>query len=1157
MRFNSRLARAISLVFVGMLCASHVASAQNKLVAAWSFDSVAGQTYYDVTGHGYDAVSAGTGIGLTPGIKGNALSCSGSSFEVVASNSRNSFNLSKFSIECWYRATAAPTAIAKIFDFQYILSGIRNGYGVHITSDGHIDFGMSSSDGTAWEECMSNTSLAGAQWYHIVCSYDSSAMKVYLNGVLERSIAYAGTYVPPLNDARIGCQRRTDGSVLYQANGMIDELKLYNYALSPDTVLSHYNALKPPPVQNSLIASWTFDVDTGKTFHDVTGHGFDAVGSGDTLGVIAGLSGKALACSGNNFKLQVQKSNGNLNFSNFTIEAWVNSKVNLVNPGSDYNYREVFNYKSVNGGVAGGYGLYVTADGKLECALANTSSSWVWATGPQVLQPNTWYHIVGVYDGAELKVYLNGICTNKISYTGSYVPAQYDAVLGCEMLTDGSVRNRWNGRIDEVKLYNYALNQDTVLAHYNALTMTNAPNSLVASWTFDSVSGKTFYDVTGHGYDALLTGDSVRISDGLAMGKALECRGAAADSVFNTFDIKVKNSIGDFNLPKFTIEGWIYSFVDLVNPGSFYNVRAIFENTIVGMEGSGLAGGYSIGVNMDGKLYFSMGNSAGWATAVTDSIILPNRWHHVVATYDGLVMRLYLNGTLASQTTNALGYVASLSPAIIGAEYQMTSGNIVRTRRFFNGKIDELKLYNYALDASTIQQHYDALKPANDRPFKINFGMRITYCNPGDTVWVPIYLTNYEDYVISACQFSLKIDTAKIKLLSISNDSGLVNGWNLNWNTKATDSIMVGLAGVTNTIKYGEGELARCKYLVKSSVRQGDTCSIQLGNIQIDENYKLVSAQSVPGKIIVTRPAIVYGDVTGDGTVTVFDGRDILSYVVGQIQLPDPSRPNFTVAVADVSGNGSITSYDAALVFQYSVGMLPEFPVMRGGALRKSAFTAGPPVATLAITLASQSPTEGMKFNITGSNLNGFVAGEFFVGYDPNLADVSKGTVITPLRGADLVSRLEPTNHLLKIALTDNDDVCTSDPVVLATITLPPNSTLNPSTAFSLTRALVNEGKIPTNLPTGTPAQAAVVHNSAGFRNVVYRDQKLRIYADAKAVRVQLFTLNGRRIENAFFENASAAPIQVNMRKYRGGSYVYRVAIGDAEVRTGRIVVER
>ncbi|MBN1128117.1 MAG: hypothetical protein JXA71_03980, partial [Chitinispirillaceae bacterium] len=38
-----------------------------SLLAHWSFDSSSGNTYYDVTGHGYDAVATGTGVGLAPG----------------------------------------------------------------------------------------------------------------------------------------------------------------------------------------------------------------------------------------------------------------------------------------------------------------------------------------------------------------------------------------------------------------------------------------------------------------------------------------------------------------------------------------------------------------------------------------------------------------------------------------------------------------------------------------------------------------------------------------------------------------------------------------------------------------------------------------------------------------------------------------------------------------------------------------------------------------------------------------------------------------------------------------------------------------------------------------------------------------------------------
>jgi hypothetical protein len=689
-------------------------------------------------------------------------------------------------------------------------------------------------------------------------------------------------------------------------------------------------------------------------------------------------------------------------------------------------------------------------------------------------------------------------------------------------------------------------------------------NQTVAHWSFDSVAGNTYFDVTGNGYDAAKTGDSVRITDGLS-GKALECRGPQGSTYLNTFDILITNSVGNFDFPQFTVETWAFSYVNLVEPSSFYNQRDIFEYVSCGMEGSGTTGGYAMSIMQDGKPFLcwsSSGSGGSWPNVMGDSVMLPNRWYHLVGTFNTDSVKFYVNGRLAGKRAYSGGYKLSDKPARIGCQYQIVDTSSGRTRQFFNGKIDELKLYNYVLDSQTVQKKYDSLKPANERPFKINFGMKITYAKPGDTIWVPIYLTNFENWTFCAAQFNLRINSSQLSLLTISKDSGMVKNWLLDWNRTLTDSIPVAVAGTSDTVKYGEGEFLRCQYLVKSAVSDNDTCLIKMENIEIDENFHLVDAMTVPGKVIIRNPEINYGDVTGDGRVTVFDARDILSYVVGMITLPDSiNHPYFTKAVADVSGNNTISSYDAAIVFQYSLGMLPDFPVMHQAPLYK--WAAAPyhaDVANLSIALASQSSTDGMKFNVTGDNLNGFIAGELAIKYNAGVANIDKGWIGTTLRGANLQSKIDESNRLIKIAMTTNDDITVSDPMVLATITLPPNSTSSPSQAFTIEAAYLNEGKIQTNVVNGGIVGIKVNSQQKDKiqKNIVtLRKNILSIAAGSSPAQVQLFSLSGKLLESKKFGKNESASAQIDMSRYHQGVVVYRVTTARLGSVIGSVVVGR
>jgi hypothetical protein len=224
--------------------------AEPKLLAHWSFDSTSGSTYYDVTGHGHNATVTGTSVSLTEGIKGKAINCTDNNYEIVVSNSSDSFNVPKFSFETFLNSNVKSSEIntaAVLFNFHHIGPEIRNGFSTHISPNGKITFGLSNSSGSEWMTAFSDVVIKQNTWYHLVCSFDGTFMKIFINGELSGRTAYTGMYIAPKFDARIGCQKRTDGIVYYRFNGKLDETKFYNYALTEDTVLSHYNSIFPVP----------------------------------------------------------------------------------------------------------------------------------------------------------------------------------------------------------------------------------------------------------------------------------------------------------------------------------------------------------------------------------------------------------------------------------------------------------------------------------------------------------------------------------------------------------------------------------------------------------------------------------------------------------------------------------------------------------------------------------------------------------------------------------------------------------------------------------------------------------------------------------------------------------------------------------------------
>lgn len=81
------------------------------------------------------------------------------------------------------------------------------------------------------------------EWFHFVGVYDGSNVRIYVNGVEENSTAVTGTLVQTKQPLVIGRY----GTVGETANGLIDDVRLYNRGLSVAEVQALYNAKQPVP----------------------------------------------------------------------------------------------------------------------------------------------------------------------------------------------------------------------------------------------------------------------------------------------------------------------------------------------------------------------------------------------------------------------------------------------------------------------------------------------------------------------------------------------------------------------------------------------------------------------------------------------------------------------------------------------------------------------------------------------------------------------------------------------------------------------------------------------------------------------------------------------------------------------------------------------
>lgn len=156
--------------------------------------------------------------------------------------------------------------------------------------------------------------------------------------------------------------------------------------------------------------------------------------------------------------------------NDITIEAWVKMSSlsvnqNIVTKFGDIVGDDAYSLQALNG------------EPQFQLKFGAT---WVVVGAGMTLNLNEWYHVAGVYDGATMKIYVNGVEQNSIARTGIFeVSASTFKIGGLA----GS--EHWNGSIDEVRVWDAARTQ-TEIRENKHLTLNGAEANLVAYYQFNT-----------------------------------------------------------------------------------------------------------------------------------------------------------------------------------------------------------------------------------------------------------------------------------------------------------------------------------------------------------------------------------------------------------------------------------------------------------------------------------------------------------------------------------------------------------------------------------------------------------------------------------------------------------------------------------------------
>lgn len=376
--------------------------------------------------------------------------------------------------------------------------------------------------------------------------------------------------------------------------------------------------------------------------------------------------------------------------STWTAEVWVKFNSSLTNQVSSvvtnkYNGVSSLNFSIGTNNAPSSYNIVA---GFFDGAWRNTTGF-----APAL---NTWYQIVGTYDGSTVRQYVNGVASGgTLTYAGTPTSGGEIRMMGRWDDLNGST-NYIDGDLSIVRIYNRALSAVEILSNYNAQSGRFYPlvtDSLVMKLDATNYTSGTWADESGNSNNATISGATWSSTDGGIFD---------FDGVNDTIFINHASSLSLTTTGQKTIQVWV----------KFDNLPEF--NT----QGQPVFGKLSSSFNFDGYwggLFSNTGtvrvvtNGASTQKVSTSTLtISTNTWYLFTfisqITSTSNTTKVYINQTEYVTTSHGSDTYSESNPLFLG---YIGSGV---SSPFLDGKIGACYFYTKGLSSSEITQNYNATK---------------------------------------------------------------------------------------------------------------------------------------------------------------------------------------------------------------------------------------------------------------------------------------------------------------------------------------------------------------------------------------------------------------------------------------------------------------
>ena len=569
----------------------------------------------------------------------------------------------------------------------------------------------------------SSTVLSTNTWYHVVCTYDGrggstayDGINIYLNSILESVTKNGGSYTAMSNTSQpVQIATHSGGSFL---DGSISNVSIWNTALTGADVETLYNYGSPIKTlanipQSSNLKAW-YKLDASEVYNSTTTEW--------EVNEATSPWTSSLDFDGTDDSINV--GTGNILTGVYSVSMWIkrtatsggDSSQALFSKDNTSTQRSFNNYLDQSSGTLK---MWQSANGS---SLSVTQSS-------TAITDTNWHHVVYINPGssANCQMYLDGI---EVSYSSqnagvsSIHTSAIDNMIGGHYI---ATSYQFYGSISNVSVWNTNLTSVQITEIYNNGTPSNlsshsATSSLISWYKLNNTTtgiedskgsnnGTNNGATEVYGSVSTLNGESSGMSQANLVQSdlqtvapyskyALDFDSASSDA------ITLGNTIGN-GFTQITCSIWANISTSGLTQSSYRNFLVKFPS------GSGDATPFELRSNngnrtdsYNNKLFFRINTNTG-SYGFTDAgfeFTEANKWYHLVGTYDGSNVKLFVDGVEY--------YSISASGTLNSNNNNATIGKSGSTGNF-NGKLSNASIWNTALTSAQVTELYNEGLPGN------------------------------------------------------------------------------------------------------------------------------------------------------------------------------------------------------------------------------------------------------------------------------------------------------------------------------------------------------------------------------------------------------------------------------------------------------------